>query len=161
MGKIVGVHGIKGIIKILSHADSFSFFCPGRYIFLKSQKGDFSTYKIEWSKPHKKIVLASFKGIDTCEKAAEFIGTEIFIDKNELPYLEEGVYYWFEIIGLSVYSVLNEYIGIIESIIPAGSNDVYVVKNKEKEILLPAIESVIKDINISKKTMIVDIPEGL
>jgi len=82
-----------------------------------------------------------------------------------LPELEEDTHYWFDIIGLSVFLKDNTFIGNVTSVIPTGSNDVYVVKdpdkNKTQEILIPAIESVVLEIDLKNGRMSVDLPEGL
>ena len=101
------------------------------------------------------------EGIDTRNSAESWIGAELFIEKTTLPQLEEGTYYWFEIIGLSVCDVEGAYLGRVESILPTGSNDVYVVTDHENEILIPAIESVVLDIDLEKGRMAVAVPEGL
>ena len=75
--------------------------------------------------------------------------------------LDEDTFYWFELIGIDVYTKEEQHLGQIESIIQTGSNDVYVVKNGDKEILIPAIESVVLDVNLKQKRMQVDVPDGL
>jgi len=112
-------------------------------------------------KPHKQIILLSLKGITTISQAEPLIGSELFISKANLPKLEDETYYWFDIRGLSVFTINDEYIGRVESIIPTGSNDVFVVKGGDKEILIPGIESVVLSIDINKKIMTVDLPDGL
>jgi 16S rRNA processing protein RimM len=78
-----------------------------------------------------------------------------------LPELDEDTYYWFELIGIEVYTTEAEYLGRIASIFPTGSNDVYVVKDQKKEILVPALESVVVGIDLEQKIMRVRLPEGL
>ena len=70
-----------------------------------------------------------------------------------------------DLIGLSVYTIDGDCLGRIDSIIPTGSNDVYVVKNmvdgKENEVLIPALESVVVEVDLNREIMRVDLPEGL
>ena len=164
IGKVVGVHGIKGNIKIYTYTDSLSDFKTHGCIRLKKPGGgDEKSYDVKWAKPHKNTVLMSLEGIDSCDLAEELIGWGIFIKKTDLPELEEGVYYWIDIIGLSVFSIDDSYLGLVESIMPTGGNDVYVVKDSDKnqEILVPALETVVLDIDFERKRMLVDLPEGL
>jgi 16S rRNA processing protein RimM len=77
---------------------------------------------------------------------------------KELP---EGEYYWRDIIGLNVYTEEGKLLGQIESVFPTGSNDVYVCKGEEREILLPAIADVIRKIDVTRRVMIVRLLEGL
>jgi 16S rRNA processing protein RimM len=74
---------------------------------------------------------------------------------------EEGDYYWVDLIGLSVFTMEGVFLGILENIFSTGSNDVFVVKNEKTEKLIPALESVVKKIDLVGKTMTVELPEGL
>ena len=165
IGKIVGVHGIKGNLKVYSYAETLSVFEPGSSILVINQKGLEKTYTVKWVKPHQRVLLISLEGIDSRNLAESLIGSEFFIEKAKLPVLEDGSYYWFDLIGLAVFTIDNEYIGRVESIMSTGSNDVYVVKNPDQdhnnEILIPALTSVVLEIDINLKTMRVDLPDGL
>ena len=161
IGKIVGVHGTKGTNKIRSYAESLSVFAPGRAIFVRTVGGRETSFEIDWVKPHTRTPLLSFKGVTEHSQAQALIGAELFIPKAELPELDEGAYYWVDLIGIAVFTKENEYLGRIESIIETGSNDVYVVKGDKTEVLIPALESVVKNIDLENKRMLVDLPEGL
>jgi 16S rRNA processing protein RimM len=165
IGKIVGSHGVKGNLKVRSYAESETVFKPGKSILVIQAGLIEKKYSIKWAKPHGKSMLLSLKGVDDRNSAGTLIGAELFIERAELPDLEEGFYYWLDIIGLSVFSTDDQYLGRVESIMPTGGNDVYVVKNQDKndhnEILIPAIESVVLEIDLKKRIMRVDLPEGL
>ena len=165
IGKVVGVHGLKGNIKVFSYAESVSVFKPGSQLVLKTAGGGKKPYTVNWAKPHSKTILLSLKEVEKHELAKALVGSEIFIEKASLPELEDGTYYWFDIIGLSVFTVEGEYLGRVDSVFPTGSNDVFVVKDPERgasyEKLIPALGSVIMSIDLEKKTMQVDLPEGL
>lgn len=164
MGKIVSAHGIKGALKVYSYAESVSSFKPGSPVVLKAA-GSEQAFTIAWVKPHHKTVLVAFEGVTNRNQAEELVGLELFMARESLETLEEGVYYWSDIIGLSVFTVENEYLGRVASVIQTGSNDVYVVKNEKgqdpAEILVPALEWVVREIDVDRKTMCVDLPEGL
>jgi 16S rRNA processing protein RimM len=83
------------------------------------------------------------------------------IEKAKLPALEAGVYYWNDLIGLKVFTTEDQYLGRLESIIETGANDVYVVKGDAREILIPALKSVVHTIDIDAKIMRVELPDGL
>ena len=161
IGKIVGIHGIKGTNKLRSYAESLTAFSPDRSILLRDLRGREACYEINWVKPHTGTPLISFKGITNRDLAKTLIGSELFIPQSELPDLDEDTYYWFDLIGMEVYTKAEEFLGRIESIIETGSNDVYVVKGREKEVLIPALESVVLEIDLQHKRMQVDLPEGL
>jgi 16S rRNA processing protein RimM len=161
IGKIVGIHGIKGTNKLRSYAESLSVFLPGRSILVRDLRGREASYEIHWVKPHTGTPLVSFKGITDYGQAKTLIGAELFIPQSELPELDEDTYYWYDLIGIEVVTMTGEFLGRIESIIETGSNDVYVVKSNEKEVLIPALESVVLEIDLEHKRMQVDLPEGL
>ena len=161
IGKIVGVHGIKGVNKFKSYAQSLSVFSPGRSIVIRDNRNREASVELNWVKSHTKTPLISFKGVTDRDRAEALIGADLFIPQTELPELDEDTYYWFELIGIEVYTTKEDYLGRITSIFPTGSNDVYVVKDKEKEVLIPALESVVIDIDLKQKKMRVDLPDGL
>ena len=161
IGKIVGAHGVKGYLKMLSYAESLSVFPSGSSLLLKKNENKKSIYTIQWVRSHGRGVLLCLKGVENREQADLLAGSELFIESSMLPELEEGTYYWKELIGLSVFTLEKIYLGRITSILPTGSNDVYVVKNGKNETLIPALESVVIDINLEKRTMQVNLPEGL
>jgi len=161
IGEIVGVHGIKGTNKIRSYAESLSLFKPGRSILVRESGGQGKSCEINWVKPHTGTALISFKGINERSQAKALIGAELFVPKEELPDLEEDTHFWFDLNGMEVYTTEDKYLGRIESIIETGSNDVYVVQDHQKEVLIPALESVVLDIDTKEQRMQVELPEGL
>jgi 16S rRNA processing protein RimM len=161
IGEIVGVHGIKGTNRLRSYAESLSLYKPGSRILVRQKDGRESKREIEWVKPHTGTALISFKGITDRNQAEALIGANLFIRKEALPDLDEDTHYWVDLIGSQVFTTEEEYLGRIESIIETGSNDVYVVKDNKKEILIPALASVVLDFDIKAKRLLVNLPEGL
>ena len=161
IGKIVGAHGVRGIVKVYSYAESPSVFDPDSPIFFAHPEGWEKTYEIRWVKPHKRVLLLSLKGVDSREAANALAGGEFLIERAALPELEEDTYYWSDLVGLSVFTTDETYLGQVTAIIPTGSNDVYVVKEKTRETLIPALESVVTHVDLEKRIMLVDLPEGL
>ncbi|UCG08209.1 MAG: 16S rRNA processing protein RimM [Desulfobacterales bacterium] len=161
IGKIVAAHGVKGNCKIHSYAESLTVFQPGSEILIATPSGRENVYQINWAKAHAKVDLLSLKGVETRSHAQALIGSELFIEKVHLPELDDGSYYWYDLIGMDVYTIDDTYLGCLERIIQTGSNDVYVVKNDADEIWIPALESVVHTIDLKKKRMQVVLPEGL
>lgn len=95
------------------------------------------------------------------EDARQYRNYILSVKSKSLPPLEEGVYYHEQIIGTSVYTTQGELIGIVDSILETGSNDVYVVKLDEREYLIPAIKDVIKEIDLKNRRILIDVIEGL
>lgn len=161
IGKIVGLHGIRGMVKVYSYAESLLVFEAGRSLPLRKPNGEEAVYKIISAKPHKRVFLVSLEGITDMNVAERLLDAEFLMDKSELPETEEDTYYWADLIGLSVFAADETYIGKIDSILETGSNDVYVVKNGEHELLVPALESVVLRVDLENGIMKVDLPEGL
>ncbi len=161
IGKIVGTHGIKGYLNVISYAESTDSFAPGMELALRPKDNPVVRFRIESASPHKRGILLSLEGIDSIDTAKEWVGYELCIDKTTLPEPERGVYYWHQIIGLEVFTVDDRRLGRVAAIFPTGSNDIYVVRDGEKEILIPAIDSVVVEINLPNGTLRVDLPEGL
>ena len=156
IGKIVNTHGLKGHVKVEPWCDGIETFEYLDSIFIKGTE-----YNIESVKPHKNILLLKLKNIDDINVAEGFKGAIITADREKLPPLPEGTYYITDIIGLEVYED-EKYIGKISDWIETGSNNVYVIKRpKGKDVLIPAIDDVIKKIDIENKTMSVKLLEGL
>ena len=161
IGEIVGAHGLKGAVKICFYGDGELLFSRGDTISIRDKKSAVKTFIIEWTSFETKNILMRFRGVTDRNASAMLIGCEIIIEKGVLPDLDDGSYYWVDIIGLSVFTSHKNYLGLVDSVIPTGSNDVYVVKDGMKEVLIPALASVVKKIDLEKKTMTVDLPEGL
>jgi 16S rRNA processing protein RimM len=161
MGEIVGVHGLRGALKVRSYADSPMLFEAGLTLYLETPEGHVEARSVDWAKPHGKGILMAITGVADRETADGLVGSRLRVDKAMLPALEEGTYYWRELIGLSVYTTQGQYLGKLDTILPTGSNDVYVVRNDDTEILVPALASVVQVIDTDQRRMEVDLPEGL
>lgn len=161
IGQIKGVHGLHGNLKVASFAESIDVFGKGVSVLIREPSNPGRLYTIKGAKPYKKGLLLTVEGISDISSAETLMGSDIYLDKSLLPETEEGEFYWFDIIGLSVISKDGEALGVVTSIFPTGSNDVYVVEDKGEERLIPALESVILSIDLDARTMTVDLPEGL
>ena len=165
IGKIIGAHGVNGVVKVFSYAESSSRFVSGLMLHIRGDEGAEKTVKIKWAKPHTRAILLSLEGITNRDQADALLNTDLFISRELLEEPEAGAFYWSDLLGLSVFDMADEYIGRVTSIIETGSNDVYVVtyrrKGQHKEVLVPALEWVVKEIDLGKKMMRIDLPEGL
>jgi 16S rRNA processing protein RimM len=161
IGKIVGVHGIKGTLKLYSYVESFDFFQADQVVFLDSA-GDSRMMTIGWAKPFKRnLVLLSLKEIEDRNQAESLAGSTLSVEQEYLPPLEEDTFYWKDLIGLSVYREDGDYLGVLKQVLPTGSNDVYIVEKDGQEVLIPALKSVVLSVDLTKKTMQVALPQGL
>ncbi len=160
-GEVVRPHGLDGRLKIRSYAQSEKSFLQSGVIFLKPRSGSTRAFKVASVKPHKNNLLLILKGLDSLEEAEEYRGAAVFIRRDSLVQEEKDVYFWFDLIGLEVYLDTGKYIGTINHILPTGGNDVYVVREGETEVLIPAIHEVVKEIDLDARKMIITEMEGL
>ena len=108
------------------------------------------------------MVLIKFKGVETVEQAELLRNYYLKVKREDEPELDDGTFYIVDLLGLEVYSDEGNLLGKLEDIYNTGSNDIYVVKNElGKQLLLPAISDVIKDINLDEKRIVVHILNGL
>jgi len=159
IGQIVNTFGIKGMVKV--KPDDNKRFDRLEKVYIKN-KEKLKEYQIEEVKYHKDMILIKFRGIENPEQANLLRNSYLMIDREEEKPLEEGTYYIVDMIGMDVYTDEGEKLGNIEDIFNTGSNDIYVVKNElGKQILLPAISDVVKNIDMENKKMVVHLISGL
>lgn len=161
IGRLVGAHGIRGGLKLISYAESLEVFAPGCPLRARDANGEEAVYEVSEARPQGRGAVLFLSGITHRSQAEALAGWDLFIDKATLPALAEGTYYWADLIGLEVVSVDGRLLGRLESIFATGSNDVYVVKGAGREILVPALRSVVKAVDLTARRMEVDLPEGL
>lgn len=161
VGQIVNTFGIKGMVKVMPFTDDIRRFDKLNKVYIEKNKSK-KEYKIEEVKYHKNMVLIKFEGIDKIEQAEELRNSYLTVSRDSAEKLEEGRYYIVDLLGLDVYTDEQVLLGTLDDIFNTGSNDIYVVKNKEgKQILLPAIEDVIKQVDLENKKLIVHLLPGL
>ncbi len=161
LGKVLKVHGIKGKVKIAPFGETLETLEQGRTVYYRDPGKGWRPLVIEKVQKQPRFLIVSFKGIFNRDQAEFLRGRRIYLPATQLPVLEEGEYYHYQLIGLRVIDVNGKIIGRLAEILSTGSNDVYVVKGGNQEILIPAIEDVIKEVNLGENTMVVDLPEGL
>ena len=161
IGQIVNTFGIKGMVKVKPFTDDIRRFDELKTVYVEKNSNQ-TEYEIEEVKYHKGMVLIKFKGIDKVEQAEMLRNSYLTVSRDSVEKLEEGRYYIVDLLGLEVYTDEQILLGTLEDIFNTGSNDIYVVKDKQgKQILLPAIQDVIKQIDIENKKIIVHLLPGL
>ena len=161
IGQIVNTFGIKGMVKIKPFTDDIRIFDKLEKIYIENKKSR-KEYVIEEVKYHKNMVLMKLKGIDTPEDANLLRQSYLLIDRDKEEPLEEGTYYIVDLLGLEVYTDEDKLLGTVQDIFNTGSTDIYIVKDEQgKQVLLPGISEVIKEINLEDKKIIVHLIPGL
>ena len=164
IGKVTGVHGLNGNLKVWSYAESIGTFSPGRIVLLKFKDEQGSTYTITRSAPHKKGLLLNLKGVDNRTLAEGLVGKEILMNRDQLPEPEADTWYWQDLIGLDVIGRENEFIGTITRIFPTGAHDILVIthdtagKKEDQEILVPMHQRFVKTVDMENRVVTVQLP---
>ncbi len=161
IGRITGTHGLGGVLKLRSFSESVEFFAPGRPLQASRAGGAMRAVEVDWARAQGRSILLALKGVDDRRLAEELVGWDLFVEKQALPQLEPGTYYWDELIGMEVYAAGGGRLGRLASIFRTGSNDVYVVAEDGRELLVPALRSVVTAVDLNARRIEVDLPDGL
>ena len=161
IGKVVSTQGNKGEVNVLPFTDSIERFKNLDNVFLRN-KNNQTILNIEKIRIKKDTVILKLKDIENLEEAKMIVGSFLEVERKNAVKLSKDTYFIFEIIGLEVYSENNIFLGKVENIISTGSNDVYVVGRKDKEeLFIPAIHNVVKNIDLEKKRITINMVDGL
>ena len=162
IGRIVNTHGIRGEVKVKVLSDSLDRFEGMAQVHAAPDEnaGAKQILDIAGLRYHKDMVLMRFQGIETMTQAESLKGAFLQVPENELPPLPEGRYYIYQLEGLSVWEKGVCY-GTLTEVMQPGGNDVYVVSDGEKEILIPALKTVIREVDLEEGRMEVELPAGL
>ena len=154
VGKINGFFGLQGWVKVFSYTSPRSNilnYSPSSIKF----EDIFQEIDVIKGREQSKTIVAHIKGIDNREDSQKFIGKDVYIDKDQLPDLKEGEYYWHELIGFKVINKNQENLGVVNYFVETGANDVLVVRGK-KEHWIPYIEPFLISIDSQNKEILVD-----
>ena len=159
LGKITGVHGIKGWLKIQSYSSP-----PENILnypsWIINNKGEEDFYSIEQGRKQNNKIVVKLEKIDDRNTAESLINSKIQILRSDLPKLSNENYYWSDLVGLSVLNSEETVIGKIESLIETGANDVMVIITlKDERILIPFVmHEIIKEVNVELNYIKIDWP---
>lgn len=164
VGKIVNTIGLKGELKIYLYTDfAKERFKIGNQLFIGNVNNP-SQIKVEIqsSKPYKNMYVLKFKDYNDINDVENLKNNFLWINKEQQKELTDGEYYYHQIIGCKVISTENEMIGEVKEIFSPGANDVWVVmSNNRKEILVPYIDSVVKEVDVINKKITIELIDGL
>ena len=163
VGKIINTHGIRGEVRVLSTSDfTDERFMPGNALYLFDKGALVKEVVVKTHRKHKQFDLLSFEKLEDINLIEGFKGFDIKISEDQQQDLEDGSYYYHQIIGLDVVDENGNSLGEIKEILSPGANDVWVVKRKQKnDLLLPVIDEVIKDVDLAAGKVHVELLEGL
>jgi 16S rRNA processing protein RimM len=159
VGFLRRAHGVRGEIIMDVHTDFPERLQSGKKLFVGDEHQPMT---LAGARPHAKGMLVKFEGVETPERAGELRNQWVYVKASDLPSLPEGKLYQHELFGFAVEDENGIPLGELVEIIETGANDVYVVRTESgKEILLPAISSVILETDPARRLMRVHLLEGL
>jgi 16S rRNA processing protein RimM len=161
LGQVSGAQGLLGAVKVRADAEAATT-DPAVFAALGEVWIGGRGFQVLKAGRHKNQVLLWLEGVDTRSRAEELAGLKVLGDRRRFPRLPPGEFYWFQVLGLAVVNEADgAMLGYLDHIIPTPGHDVYVVRQGEREVLLPAVEEVIVEINLEAGVIKVLPPEGL
>lgn len=161
IGQIVNTFGIKGQVKIVPFTDDITRFDELKEMYVE-KKNELKLFQIEQVNYKKNMVILKLKGIETVEEAEKLRNCFLKIDRKDAKKLPKDTYFIVDLLGLDVYTDEGKLLGKVDDIYNAGSSDIYVVKDElGKQILLPAIKDVLKEVDLENQKIIVHLIKGL
>lgn len=165
VGKIVGIHGLRGEVKVELYTDYPERFEPGVTLWAgRSGDDDLEALTVRAARPHKNLMLLLLEEVGGREDAEALRGFWLFVEESDAVALEEGAFFVHDILGLTVQTDTGSTLGVIADVLFTGANEVYVVQGKDLpqgEVLLPAIDQVIRSVDLEARTMTVHLLPGL
>ena len=153
VGKLRRPHGVDGEILFEMSSENHEHFLPGNHLFVGDTKKAFTVSSLRQAN---KLYLIAFEGVENREQAALITNQNIFIREDSLVPLPDGSFYHHEVIGMRVLDERGTLLGEVVEIMVTGANDVYVVKTPSgEEMLIPAVKSVIIQMDRDTRRMIV------
>jgi 16S rRNA processing protein RimM len=160
IGSIVGVHGIRGEVKVMPLTDFPERFKPGQRVYVGNET-DATETKIVAARPHQSMWLVKLASVPD-RNAAELLRDQyLLIPEGDVMPLSEHENYVHDLIGIAVVTETGEPLGTLEDVLFTAANDVYVVAGPEGEILIPALRTVVLEVDLDARRMVVQLPEGL
>jgi 16S rRNA processing protein RimM len=159
VGKIVKTQGNRGELRVYPLTDFPERFLTMEKVLVELQ-GKTEYYHIEAARLYKKFVIVRFREIADMTAAEKLKGGLLKVGREDLMELPGDSYYIFDLIGLGVFSGAGENLGTLEDVIQTGANDVYVVAREGRPpLLVPALKSVVREIDLPGKRMVVEMLE--
>ena len=156
LGRVSGLFGVKGWVKVHSYTD------PREAIlnypdWLIELGGRWQPLKVEEGKQHGKTVIARFEGVQDRDAAVEYMNARIGVQRDNLPQTGDGEYYWSDLEGLRVVRKDGNVLGKVAYLLETGANDVLVVQEGDREVLIPFVTGdVVKEVDLAKGEISVD-----
>lgn len=162
VGRVVAGHGVRGMARINPFNPESPALLEGEELILVPRDGTPErTFELLERRPHKRIILARFAGIDSLDALEPWIGSEVQVPKDTLPEAGDDEHYHWEVVGLEVRTTEDAIVGRIEEVQSLPANDLWVVRAGARETLVPVVEPILVEVNLADGYAIIDPPDGL
>ena len=161
IARIVKTRGNKGEVLVGSLTDFPDRFDILEEVWLEFENSRAEKYKLDFTWEHKGRRILKFAGIDTISSAEKLIGCLVQVPRQQAVQLPRGTYFDHDLIGCSVVDSRGKKLGVVEDILRISGNNQLIVKDLNKEFLVPAVANICTEISVDQKRIIVDLPEGL
>lgn len=153
LGKLRRAHGIKGEIPLEIYSDMLELLAPEGLVYVGESHQALIIQATRWKND---LLLLKFNGLDDREIVSDLTNEYVYVRADQLPPLTEEEFYYHQLLGLSVFEEDGTFVGQLSEILQTGANDVYLVMSDEgEEVLIPAIEDVILEIDLEQQKIIV------
>lgn len=158
IGKIIAPRGVRGELKVAIETDTPERFLRTARVFLGDER---RVYTVRAARLHQGNALLRLAGIETRNDAEVWRNTYVYVSLEDAVPLEEGEFYHYQIEGLRVRTTAGEDLGRVREVLQTGANDVWVVRGRGGEVLIPALKDVIVGVDLDAGVVTVALPEGL
>lgn len=159
VGQLLRPHGVLGEMRMAILTDFPERLQPGMRVFLGEE---YRPIKLRSARPHQGVLLVAFEGYPDRTAVEELRSEMVSVLSSEIPPLPEGEYYQHQLLGLQVFTEDGDLLGSLTEILETGANDVYVIQDDaNREILLPALDETILEIDLPAGKMRVHLLPGL
>lgn len=140
LGRVVGLHGVRGGVKIVSHTRPRENILDYRQWWLCVADGEWRVYDVKNGRPQGKGLVAELAQVEDRDRARDLMGADIAVERGALPALPDGEYYWCDLLGLEVRQNAGGTLGRVVALEETGANDVLVVDDGTgRERLIPYV----------------------
>ena len=160
IGQIVNTQGLKGEVRVYPYVDDIHRFDQLESFYL--EKNFNKEFEVERVRYKGNMVIMKIKDIDTIELAEKIKSKNIYIPREDSVDLDEDEFFIADMIGMDVFTVNGEKVGVLKDVLQYSANDVYVVKDdNDKEYLIPSLIKFVPEISIEENKMIIDPIKGM
>lgn len=158
-GKITGTHGIRGMVRIQPWCDDIGFLSKIKTLYLDDMGKE--KLGLERVSPNGNVYIAKLKGVDTIADAERLREKVIYINRADAP-MSDGSYFIQDILDCKVFDIADgRCLGVVSDVSQTGANDVWHIKNGDKEYLIPVIPDVVKKVDVDNGEIIIQPLKGI